>query len=50
MYTLIILTTLILTGVTGGDAIAHSEATGIVKELIDYSNARQIKLKKQNAH
>ena len=46
MYRLIIVATLILTGVTCGDAIAHSGATGIVKELMDYFNARQSTLKK----
>ena len=50
MKKLIIVAILILTCVTFGNAIAHSGATGIVKERMDYFKASQINLKKIRAH
>ena len=50
MKKLIIVAILILTSVTFGNAIAHSGATGIVKERMDYFKASQINLKKIRAH
>ena len=50
MKKLIILVILILTSVTFGDAIAHSGATGIVKERMDYFKASQDNLKKIRTH
>ena len=47
---LIIVAILILTSVTFGNAIAHSGATGIVKERMDYFKASQINLKKIRVH
>ena len=50
MKKLIIVAILILTSVTFGNAIAHSGATGIVKERMDYFKVSQINLKKIRAH
>ena len=50
MQTLTIVAVLILTSVTFENAIAHSGATGIVKERMDYFKASQINLKKIRAH
>ena len=50
MKKLIIVAILILTSVTFGNAIAHSGATGIVKERMDYFKASQINLKKIRVH
>ena len=50
MKKLIIVAILILTSVTYGDAIAHSGATGIVKERMDHFKASQSNLKKIRAH
>ncbi|MDC3235157.1 cytochrome c [Candidatus Puniceispirillum sp.] len=50
MKQLMIMTILILNILTFGDAIAHSDATGIVKERMDYFKASQSKLKKIRAH
>ena len=47
---LIIVTTLMLASVTYVDAIAHSGATGIVKERMDYFKAMQGSLKKIRTH
>ena len=47
---LIIVAALILTSVTYGDATAHSGATGIVKERMDYFKAIQGNLKKIRTH
>ena len=41
MQTLIIVATLILSGVTRGVAIAYAVVTGIVKERMDYFTASQ---------
>ena len=50
MQKLTIVAILILTSVTFGDAIAHSGATGIVKERMDYFKAIQGNLKKIRTH
>ena len=50
MQTLITLAILILTGVTYIDAIAHSGATGIVNERMDYFKASQSNPKKIRTH
>ena len=50
MQALIIGAILILTGVTYGNAIAHSGATGIVKERMDHFKASQGNLKKITTH
>jgi cytochrome c556 len=50
MQKLTIAAILILTSVTFGDAIAHSGATGIVKERMDYFKASQDNLKKIRTH
>ena len=50
MQRLIIMAFLILTSITYGDAIAHSGATGIVKERMDYFKAIQGNLKKIRTH
>ena len=50
MQKLIIMAFLILTSITYGDAIAHSGATGIVKERMDYFKAIQGNLKKIRTH
>ena len=47
---LIIVTTLILASVTYVDAVAHSGATGIVKERMDYFKASSSNLKKIRAY
>ena len=50
MQKLTIVAILILTSVTFGDAIAHSGATGIVKERMDHFKASQANLKKIKTH
>jgi len=50
MQKLIIVAILILVSVTYGDAIAHSGATGIVKERMDHFRASKDNLKKIRAH
>ena len=45
-----IVTIMILNSATLGDAIAHSGATGIVKERMDYFKASQENLKKIRTH
>ncbi|MDC0062968.1 cytochrome c [Candidatus Puniceispirillum sp.] len=50
MQKLIMMACLILISITYGDAIAHSGATGIVKERMDYFKAMQGSLKKIRTH
>ena len=50
MQKLTIAAILILTSVTFGDAIAHSGATGIVKERMDYFKTSKGNLKKIRTH
>ena len=50
MQKLRVVTTLILVSVTYVGAVAHSGATGIVKERMDYFKASSINLKKIRAH
>ena len=50
MQKLIIMAILILTSITYGDAIAHSGATGIVKERMDYFKTSKGNLKKIRTH